>query len=143
MRFIAPTARILLGLTFVVFSANFFHPFLPQPGPMPAEAGAFAGAMFASHLLTFLKVIEMAAGLALLANRAVPLAMTLLAPIIVGIVFFHTVLAPAGIGVALFILALEIVLAWSYRSAFKPMLGLDVKPDPVAHSVRVTEAVAH
>ncbi|HEY4181572.1 MAG TPA: hypothetical protein VGM90_32215 [Kofleriaceae bacterium] len=143
MRFIAPTARILLGLTFVIFSANFFHPFLPQPStPMPPEAMAFAGALMTSKLLTLVKIIEMAAGLALLANRAVPLALALLAPIIVGIVFFHTMLAPAGIGLALFILVLELVAAWSYRGAFKPMLQLNVKPDPVAHTVRVAPLAA-
>jgi hypothetical protein len=138
MRFIAPTARILLGLVFVVFAANYFHPFLPPPSaPIPPEAMTFAGALAASHLLTFIKIIELGAGLALLANRAVPLAMTLLAPIIVGIVFFHLVLATGGLPIALFVLALELVLAWSYRSAFKPMLRVDAKPDPVAHSVRL------
>jgi putative oxidoreductase len=140
MKLIAPISRVLLGLVFVVFSLNFFVPFIPHQ-PMPPEAMAFAGALFGSGLITLIKVIELAAGIALLANRAVPLALALLAPIIVGIAFFHFVLAPAGAVLAMVVLALELVLAWSYRSAFKPMLRFDAKPDPVAQSARLTGAV--
>lgn len=131
MHRITPISRVLLGLAFVVFSANFFVPFLPpQPLP-PPDALTFAGALMASGLLTMVKVIEMAAGLALLANRGVPLALAVLAPIIVGINFFHLVLAPSGAVLGLALVVLEVVLAWSYRSAFAPMLRLRVVPDGV------------
>lgn len=126
-------ARVLLGLVFVVFSANYFHPFLPQPAPPPAEAMTFAGAMFTSGLLTFIKVIEMAAGLALIANAFAPLMLALLAPIIVGIAFFHFVLAPGGAAIAAAILALELYLAWSYRKSFAPMLRFRTEEAPREH----------
>lgn len=132
MRHIAPIARILLGLVFLVFASNYFVPFLPSPPPPPAGAGAFAGALFVSGLMTLIKAIELAAAVALLTNRFVPLALAVLAPIIVGIVFFHAVLAPAGMAIAAGVLALELVLAWRYRSAFAPMLHARVSPDPVA-----------
>lgn len=128
-------ARTLLGLMFVVFSANYFHAFLPQPAPPPPEAMSFAGALVTSGLLTFVKVIEMVAGLALLANVFAPLALALLAPIVVGIAFFHIVLAPAGLPIALAALALEIYTAWSYRKAFAPMLKLRVD-EPAREPVR-------
>jgi hypothetical protein len=145
MHRITPIARVLLGLVFVVFSANFFVPFLPpQPLP-PPDAMAFGGALMVSGLLTLVKAIEMAAGLALLANRGVPLALALLAPIIVGINFFHLVLAPSGAAMGLGLVALEVVLAWSYRSAFAPMLRLRVAPDGIgrrANRPRDTAALA-
>jgi putative oxidoreductase len=132
MKRITPVARVLLGLVFVVFATNYFVPFLPaQPMP-PQPALAFAGALMASGLMTMLKVVELAAGLALLANRAVPLALALLAPIIVGIAFFHLVLAPAGTPIALAVVALELVLAWAYRNAYRPMLRLHVEPAGIA-----------
>lgn len=123
---IIPLARILLGLVFLVFSLNYFVPFLPQQPMPPARALAFAGALVASGLLTLVKVLELAAAIALLANRAVPLALAVLAPIIVGISYFHFVLDPAGAPVAFGVLTLELFVAWGYRRAFAPMLRLKV-----------------
>jgi putative oxidoreductase len=127
MKRIVPVARTLLGLAFVVFSANYFVPFLPQQVP-PPDALAFAMAFKGSGLLTFIKVIELVAGLALIANLAPALAATLLAPIIVGIVWFHGALAPQGLPLVLVLLVLEIVIAWGYRAAFAPMLRVRVAP---------------
>jgi putative oxidoreductase len=62
-------------------------------------------------------------GLLLLGNRYVPLALTLLAPVLVNIVAFHAFLAPAGLAVPLVLLAAELYAAWSYRDAFAPMLA--------------------
>ena len=81
-------ARILLGLAFVVFATNYFVPFLPSPGAPPPAAGAFLGAFVSSHFLGFVKIIELSAGLLLLGNLFVPLALALLAPILVGITAF-------------------------------------------------------
>jgi uncharacterized membrane protein YphA (DoxX/SURF4 family) len=121
-------ARILLGLIFFVFGLNFFLHFIPQP-PMAGPAGAFAGAMFATgYLFVLLKVVEVVCGVMLLAGRFVPLALALLAPVVVNIVFFHAFLAPAGIVLPLVVLALEIFLAWSYRSAYRPMLAARTVP---------------
>lgn len=123
-------ARLLLGLVFVVFGLNFFLHFLPMP-PIDGPAAAFFGGLVASgYLLPTVKVIEVVAGAALLGNRFVPLALTLLAPIIVNIVAFHTVTAPGAKDAVLplVILALEGFLAWRYRAAFRPMLQATVEP---------------
>jgi len=130
-------ARVLLGLIFFVFGLNFFLNFIP-PHPMPAAAGAFAGALFASgYLFVVLKVVEVASGLLLLAGIFVPLALALLAPIVVNIVLFHAFLAPSGLPLALLVLALEIFLAWSYRSAYRPMLALRVAPTEPARRLEL------
>src|SRR5450432_1362898 len=129
MKRIVPIARTLLGLAFVLFSANYFVPFLPQPQQLPSpDAMAFIVAFKGAGLLTFIKLIEMAAGLALLANVAPPFAATLLAPIIVGISWFHAALAPSGVAVPLALLALELVVAWGYRGAFASLLRVRVAP---------------
>jgi uncharacterized membrane protein YphA (DoxX/SURF4 family) len=121
-------ARIILGLIFFVFGLNFFFHFLPQPPPPPA-AGAFAAAMFATgYLFVLVKVVEVTSGVLLLAGRFVPLALTLLAPIIVNIVFFHAFLAPAGLPIPILVLALELFLAWSYRDVYRPMLAARAAP---------------
>jgi uncharacterized membrane protein YphA (DoxX/SURF4 family) len=122
------TARILLGLIFFVFGMNFFLHFIPQP-PMPPAAGAFAGAIFSTgYLFVLVKVVEVSCGLLLLVGRFVPLALALLAPIVVNIVFFHAFLAPAGIVLPLVVLGLEVYLAWGYRGVYRPMLAARVMP---------------
>jgi uncharacterized membrane protein YphA (DoxX/SURF4 family) len=121
-------ARILLGLVFFVFGLNFFFHFIPQP-PMAPPAAAFAGAMFATgYLFVLVKVVEVVSGALLLAGRFVPLALALLAPVVVNIVFFHAFLEPSGIAVPLVVLALEIFLAWSYRDVYRPMLAARAQP---------------
>ena len=64
----------------------------------------------------------------LLLNRFVPLALALIAPIIVGIVTFHIFLAPSGLAIAVVVLVLELYLAWAYRGAFRSMLALRTTP---------------
>jgi uncharacterized membrane protein YphA (DoxX/SURF4 family) len=124
-------ARILLGLIFFVFGLNFFLHFIPQPPPS-GPAGAFAGAMFATgYLFVLLKVVETVSGALLIAGRFVPLVLAVLAPIVVNIIFFHAFLAPAGIALPIVVLALELFLAWSYRSVYRPMLAARAAPDIV------------
>jgi uncharacterized membrane protein YphA (DoxX/SURF4 family) len=122
---VVPTAaRIFLGLVFTVFGLNFFLHFLPMPAP-PPRAAAFAGALFGSgYLFPLLKSLEVAAGLLLLSGLLVPLALAVLAPIIVNIIGFHLFLEPSGLPIPLGVLAAEIYLAWTYRAAFAPMLHL-------------------
>ena len=121
--------RIGLGLIFFVFGLNGFLHFLPNPPPPGGPALAFMGGLAATgYFFPLLKGVEVASGLLLLTNRFVPLALTLLAPIIVNIVAFHALLAPSGIVLALAILAAELYLAWSYRAAFRPMLRSRVSP---------------
>ena len=62
------------------------------------------------------------AGVLLLTGRFVPLALAVLAPIVINIVGFHLFLEPSGIPLPLAMLAAEIYLAWTYRAAFAPML---------------------
>ena len=118
-----PTAaRVFLGLVFTVFGLNFFLHFLPTP-PMSPQAGAFAGALLASgYLFPLLKVVEVGAGVMLLTNRFVPLALALLAPVVLNIVGFHLFVAQAGFPLPLAMLATEVFLAICYRSAYAPML---------------------
>lgn len=118
----APTAaRVLLGLIFVVFGLNGFLKFIPIPPPEGAAAEFMGGLAAAGYFFPLLKVTEIAVGLALLANRFVPLALVVLAPITINIVAFN-ILAPEGLPLALVIVALQVGLAWHHRSAFRPLL---------------------
>jgi uncharacterized membrane protein YphA (DoxX/SURF4 family) len=121
-------ARVLLGLVFFVFGLNFFLHFIPQP-PMSGPPMTLMGALIGSgYMFTLVKVIEVVCGALLLSGRFVPLALAMLAPIVINIVLFHGFLAPSGLPVALVVLAIELFLAWSYRGAYAPMLKAKVSP---------------
>jgi len=101
---------------------------------LPPDALSFLGAFAGSGILTLVKAIELAAGLVLLSNRFVPLALALLAPILVGITAFHVVLQPTGLPIPIVLVLLELVLAWSYRDAFAPMLRIRSVAQPILRS---------
>ena len=129
---------------FTVFGLNFFLQFLPQPPP-PPQAGTFLTGLVASgYLFPLLKGTEVAAGLLLLSNRYVALALTVLAPIVLNIVAFHLFLAPSGVALSITVLALELYLAWHHRAAFAPLL--QAKPEalrrPQLTSTQGSEAAA-
>jgi peptidoglycan biosynthesis protein MviN/MurJ (putative lipid II flippase) len=71
---------------------------------------------------------ELVGGVLLLANRFVPLALALIAPVIVNIFLFHAFLEPSGMIMAIIVAVLEVYLAWAYRDAFRPMLAARVTP---------------
>lgn len=110
-------ARILMGLEFVFFGLNGFLNFL-KSAPPPGVAGQFIGAIFVSHYSVVIFGMQLIAGLLLLSGRYVPLALTILAAILVNIVTFHATMAPAGLPLALITVLLWFVVFWSVRGAF-------------------------
>jgi hypothetical protein len=129
-RHLPAIARILMGLLFFVFGLNGFLHFIPEPKtPMPEGAVSLAGALMKSgYMFPMVMGTQLLVGVLLLLNRFVPLALALIAPIIVNIVAFHVFLAPSGIGIALVVLVLELYLAWAYRNAYRSMLTPRVRP---------------
>ena len=114
-------ARVLLGLLFLVFGLNGFLHFIPAPAPS-GLAGQFLGAMFVSHYLNVIFALQIVAGALLLANRFVPAALILLAPLLVNIALFHIFMAPAGYAPAVIAIALWSVVFVRERAAFQPLL---------------------
>jgi uncharacterized membrane protein YphA (DoxX/SURF4 family) len=127
-RYLPTIARILMGGMFFVFGLNGFLHFMPQP-PMPEGPREFIGALMKTgYMIPMLFVTQTLVGALLLLNRFVPLALALIAPVIVNIILFHIFLAPSGIAMAIVVLVLELYLAWSYRGAYLPMLAARAKP---------------
>ena len=109
MKIAALISRILLGLLFLVFGMNGFLHFIPMPPPS-GLAGQYMGALSLSRYLVFVFAVQVVGGALLLANRFVPLALTLLGPILVNILLFHSLMAPKGLPMALFATALWTIL---------------------------------
>jgi hypothetical protein len=118
----ALATRILLGSIFVVFGLNGFLHFLPQPA-MPEGAISFFGALaMTGYFLPLLFGTQIVGGVLLLAGM-VPLALVILAPIIVNIVSFHVVLAPGGLPLAVVVAAAALFLGYVHRESFRPLLS--------------------
>lgn len=117
-------ARTLLGLLFVFASATYFLNLVPPQPELPGAAGAFNnGLVAAGYFMPLLKGTELICGLLLLANRFVPLALVVLAPIVVNIVAVHAFLMPEGLVMAIIVAAFELGLAWAHRKSFAPLFA--------------------
>ena len=110
-------ARFLLGFIFLVFGLNGFLNFLHMPPPS-GVAAQFIGALFVSKYLVVVFVLQLVPAVLLLINRYVPLALTLLAPVIVNILLFHILMAPGGLPLALVVTVLWTLVFLSVHSAF-------------------------
>ncbi|RYZ43396.1 MAG: DoxX family membrane protein [Myxococcaceae bacterium] len=129
-RFLPTVGRVLMGALFLFAGLNGFFNFVPPPAKLPPEgAMAFSKAMMdTGYLFKLVKGTEVLVAVLLLTNRFVPLALALIAPVLVNIFLFHAFLAPEGVGLAVVLLAIEISLAWSYRAAYRPMLAMRATP---------------
>ncbi len=110
-------ARVLLGIAFVLTGVMKFFPMKPGSIP-PGDAGAMMTLMMAHKWMLLYGLIEAVSGLALLAGRFVPLALTLLAGMLFNIMLFNATLFPGAVLPTLVLGALEIFLVWAYRDSF-------------------------
>jgi uncharacterized membrane protein YphA (DoxX/SURF4 family) len=130
MKFAVIGARVLLGLVFVVFGLHGFFQFSFIPAPeMNEVAGSFMGALVGTgYFMIVVKLVELTSGLMILTGRFLPLGLILLAPVSVNILLFHSFLEPSGVGMAIFIIAMQLFLAWSYRDSYSGVLQANAKP---------------
>ena len=138
MKILTNIGRFLLGLIFLVFGLNGFLHFIPMPPP-GGVAGQFFGALFVSNYLVPIFALQLISGVLLLVNRFVPLALAILAAIIVNILLFHVLMNPAGLGLAVFAAILWGVVFASVRSAFAGIFQarFETQPAPLRRNSRV------
>ena len=122
MKIATMIARSLLGLIFVVFGSNMFLHFIPMPPPPEGPARDFMTALFVSHYLYVIGALQVVGGLLLFTGRWTPLGLTLVGPVIVNIVSFHALMAPAGLPMAITVSALAVFLLWRHRGSFVGLL---------------------
>jgi uncharacterized membrane protein YphA (DoxX/SURF4 family) len=125
-RFFPHIARVFMGLAFLAF--GLMGLFVKPPDNTPENLKVINAALASAGYMSVVTVTMILVGLLLLANRFVPLALALIAPILVGILTYHIATSPAMIGPGAFLSLLELFLAYSYRRAFCPMLAAKVAP---------------
>ena len=124
MKITALIARYLLGILFLTFGLNGFLHFIPQPPPPPGLALDYLMVMIKSHYMVLPFLLQIVGGVLLLSNRFVPLALVLLGPVIVNILMFHALMAPAGLPPGLVAALLWAVVFFRVRGAFSGIFAV-------------------
>jgi putative oxidoreductase len=110
--------RILVGLMFLFSSAYVLF----KLGPIPEAKGSikvFNDGMVASvYLIPFIKITELICSIALITGRFVTLALVVLFPIMINIVFYHAFLAPEGLVTVIPLLIGVLFLAYAKRQNY-------------------------
>ena len=117
MKIVTTISRLVLGLLFTIFGFNGFLHFISTPPPS-GVAGQFFGALFVSNYLVPIFALQVISGILLLVNRFVPIALTILGPVIVNILLFHVLMNPAALGPGVLAAILWGVVFASVRSTF-------------------------
>ena len=119
MKIVVLIARILLGLVFAFFGANLMFPFLPMPPLPPGPMKDFDTVLFGTHYSVVVGFFQVVPGILLLINRYVPLALAMLAPVLVNILTTHILVQHGGlVPVPIIVALLWLLLFWRLRSSF-------------------------
>jgi putative oxidoreductase len=127
VRTVSTIARYLAGVIFLVFGLNGFLNFIPLPPPQ-GIAAQFMGALFVSHYLAVIFAVQVIAAVLLLVNRYVPLAVAVLAPVIVNILCFHALMEPSGLPQAILVTILWALIFMDVRPAFAGLFQSRFQP---------------
>jgi hypothetical protein len=117
MKIAITIARVLLGLVFLIFGSNGFLHFIPMP-PQTGLAAQYFGVLSDSHYFVPIFLFQVIGAVLLLANHFVPLALALLAPVLVNILLFHVLIEPGGLPLALVVTILWLIVFYGVRDAF-------------------------
>jgi putative oxidoreductase len=122
MKILTNISRFLLAVIFTVLGLNGFLQFI-------------LGAISVSNYLLVIFALQLISGVLLFVNRYVPLALTILSPIMMNVLLYGVLMNPAGLGFAFFVALLWIVVLVSVRSAFAGILAARVETQPVRSRV--------
>jgi uncharacterized membrane protein YphA (DoxX/SURF4 family) len=121
MKITSTVLRVLMGLLFLFASLTYWFK-LNVPPPLEGAMKVFNDGLEASrYLIPTVKALELLGGLALVLGRFVPLALLVLAPIVVNILLIHIFLAPEGLPIALFLVVASLLVAYQRRDSFRPL----------------------
>lgn len=112
----------LFGLFWLVFGLNNFLHFFPIPEPSQAGADFMQALENTGYVLPLVYGAQVVAGLMLLVRQFVPLALLLLAPIVVNILLYDLFLNPSGLVIGCVIGALYVAVLFNQKHKFIPLL---------------------
>jgi|GEM_PF-567370 len=90
MAYVILWIRVAFGIHSLLSGVNYFYPLIPLPALAVSPAGTFIGEMDNVGLYALIKVVEVAVGILLIANRYVPLAALAELPTSLSIFYLNT-----------------------------------------------------
>lgn len=129
-------AQFFFGGWFLFHGLNHWLEFFIQPSGSGQGMKDLIMVLIDSGMFDVIKAIEVIAGLMLLANRFVPLAIVIAFPITIVISFMNFTMGDGfGVVVGIVSILLNILMGIGYLERFRPMLAYDVE-DPDLTGVR-------
>lgn len=116
--------RLIFGLFWLAFGLNYFAHLFPIPAPTGDAAILMNGLGVSGYMMPLIYGTQIAVGIMLLANRYVPLALLMLAPITANIVLYDVFLNPSGLVIGAVIAVLHATLLYSRRKAYMGVLTI-------------------
>ena len=115
--------RTLVGLMFLFASVTYFLNVAPPAPEFTGNTKAFMDGLGASgYILPVAKVFELLCGLAFISGRFVALAVVLIFPIVLNILFINAIHLPDGLPIAIALFLAVLFLAYSEREKYAPLL---------------------
>jgi putative oxidoreductase len=118
MKIVAIIARYLLGLLFLVSGLNHYLNFIPAAPLPPGPVADFTNVMTTTHYIWVTAFFQVVPSILLLVNRYVPLALTLLGPVIFNILVINILMVPKALPVIGFLTVLWLLVFWRHRASF-------------------------
>jgi len=115
-------ARILFGLLCLLFGIDKFVPFLEVP-PIPGDGGELMRIYAKSGFLKIIGGLEILGGLALIANKFIPLAIVVMSAIMFNALIIHLLYDPINSIGAIAGLIMGFVLIYSEKARFSSLLS--------------------
>ncbi len=128
MKKLPTIARIFLGLIFFIFGLNGFLMFITPPPMSQGAMNLMMSFVESGYLLPFVKLTEVVCGALLLSGLFVPLALVMLAPIVLNIVALHLFLDPNGLPAGSIALLIWVYLTWAYRAYYAGLFTKKATP---------------
>lgn len=118
-------ARLLLG--FVMFASGLagLLNLIPPPADLPENMKTFmAGMMATTYFFPLVKLTEVVCGLLLMTGFFVPLALVILAPVMLNIILVHGFMDPKGLPLGIVLGLLTVYLAFFAEPYSAPIKAL-------------------
>lgn len=125
MKYAVIIVRTLIGLLFLFASVTYFLNVMPPPPELSGDTKTFMDGLAASkYIMPVAKVFELLCGLMFVSGRFVALAVILIFPIALNILFINALhLPPSGLAVAIPLFLGILFLAYSEREKYAPLFS--------------------